>query len=93
MRSTRWLQTAADDLASIVEFISDRNLQAAAELADRLLADAEMLSQLPAFYRPGRAAGTREFVSHPNFILIYRLVEDAVEILNVVHARQQYPKR
>lgn len=92
MRVTRWLQTAADDLAAIVEFISQRNPLAAAELADRLLSDAELLSQLPALYRPGRVPGTREFVSHPNFILIYRVLEDAVEILNVVHSRQQYPK-
>lgn len=91
MRGTRWLPAAADDLVAIVEFISKRNPAAATDLAERLLADAEMLSQLPALYRPGRVTGTREFVSHPNYIFIYRVTSDAVEILNVVHSRQQYP--
>jgi plasmid stabilization system protein ParE len=80
-----------DDLSAIVDFIRERNPAAARLLAERLLADAEMLSQLPALYRPGRVPGTREFVSHPNYILIYRLVDGAIEILNVVHSRQQYP--
>jgi len=36
-------------------------------------------------------AGTREAVVHPNYILIYRVLDDRVEVVNVVHARQQYP--
>ena len=92
MRETRWLPSASDDLVAILEFISGRNPAAATDLAERLLTDAELLSQLPALYRPGRVPGTREFVSHPNYILIYRVIGDAVEILNVVHSRQQYPR-
>jgi toxin ParE1/3/4 len=34
--------------------------------------------------------GTREAVVHPNYILIYRVTADAVEIVNLVHARQRY---
>lgn len=30
-------------------------------------------------------------VSHPNYILVYRHTVLAIEILNVLHARQQYP--
>ena len=90
--STRWLPAAAQDLADIIEYINDRNPRAAAALADRLLSDAEMLSQLPAMYRPGRVPGTREFVSHPNYILIYRVLSDGVEILSVVHSREQFPR-
>jgi plasmid stabilization system protein ParE len=40
----------------------------------------------------GRVAGTHEFVSHPNYIIVYRRTLIAVEILNIVHSRQQYPK-
>lgn len=92
MSVTRWLPAAADDLAAIIAYISERNPAAAAAMADRLLTDAELLSQLPALYRPGRIPGTREFVSHPNYLLVYRVLGDAVEILNVVHTRQQFPK-
>ncbi|MDQ0837450.1 plasmid stabilization system protein ParE [Sphingomonas faeni] len=45
----------------------------------------------PFMYRPGRADGTREAVIRPNYLLIYRLVLDTVEIVNVVHARRDYP--
>jgi hypothetical protein len=30
-------------------------------------------------------------VAHPNDIVVYRVTNDATEIINVPHARQQYP--
>jgi len=42
-------------------------------------------------HRRGRVAGTHEFVSHPNYVLVYRRTLELVEVLSVVHARQQYP--
>jgi toxin ParE1/3/4 len=30
-------------------------------------------------------------VIHPNYILIYRVTDAAIEILALIHARQQYP--
>jgi plasmid stabilization system protein ParE len=30
-------------------------------------------------------------VVHPNYILVYRVSEDAVIIVSVLHARQNYP--
>ena len=44
----------------------------------------------PYLYRPGRVAGTREAVVHPNYILVYR-VRETIEILAVLHARRRYP--
>jgi toxin ParE1/3/4 len=43
-------------------------------------------------YRRGRVAGTHEFVSHPNYVIVYRRTLTAIEILNVAHSRQEYPK-
>jgi len=34
--------------------------------------------------------GTREAIVHPNYILVYR-VGETIDILAVLHARQQYP--
>lgn len=51
---------------------------------------AEQLPANPYIFRPGRVPGTREAVVHPNYILVYRVAQ-AIEILGVLHARQQYP--
>jgi len=45
----------------------------------------------PDLYRVGRVDGTREMVVHPNYIVIYRVRPDHVEILAVLHARRRYP--
>jgi toxin ParE1/3/4 len=42
-------------------------------------------------FRSGRIPGTREALVHPNYILNYRVTAEAVEIVALVHARQQYP--
>lgn len=86
-----WLDTAVADLATITAYIADRNPAAALKLHARLQEDADLLGELPAVYRRGPVPGTRQFISHPNYILIYRVTTIAVEILNVVHSRQQYP--
>jgi len=86
-----WLETARTDLRSILDFISDHNLTAARELNERLQSCTERLAELPYLGRPGRLPGTRETVVHPNYILVYRVTEDAVEIVSVLHTRRQYP--
>jgi toxin ParE1/3/4 len=86
-----WRARALSDLETILSFIADRNLAA----ADGLLAAIEIctarLPEHPYLYRAGRVDGTREAVVHPNYIVIYRVDADAIEIVNIVHARQQYP--
>ncbi len=86
-----WLDCALQDLQAITEFIAESNPIAAQQLVDRLTEDADSLGVLPVRYRRGRIAGTHELVSHPNYILVYRHTVVVIEILNVIHARQQYP--
>jgi addiction module RelE/StbE family toxin len=86
-----WRARALDDLEAIIGYISDRDRGAATRLFDAIEACAERLPHHPYMYRPGRVAGTREAVVHPNYILIYRVADDAVEIVSLVHARQRYP--
>lgn len=52
---------------------------------------AERLPEHPFLYRPGRTEGMREAVVHPNYILIYQVTAEAVEIVNVIHSRRRYP--
>ena len=52
---------------------------------------AERHAPTSAHVSPGRVPGTREAVVHPNYILVYRVTAEAVEILRLMHARQRYP--
>ena len=45
----------------------------------------------PRIYREGRVSGTREFIVHPNYVVVYRIALDAVWIVNVIHSARQYP--
>jgi plasmid stabilization system protein ParE len=86
-----WRAGALDDLDDILTYIAERDIGAAERLYPAIEACAERLPEQPFMFRPGRVPGTREAVVHPNYILIYRVTTDAVEIVNLVHARQRYP--
>lgn len=85
-----WNPVARASLWTILDFIGERNVFAAQDLYDAIANATEALPKHPDLYRPGRVAGTREMVVHPNYIGVYR-VTSGIEILNVLHARQQYP--
>lgn len=86
-----WGARALGDLLGIIDFVAERNLNAAERLQDAIEQTAERLPAHSYLFRPGRVAGTREAIVHPNYILIYRVGDGSVEILAVVHSRQQYP--
>jgi len=86
-----WRDGARADVRAIFDYIAERDLAAAVRLREAIHACAERLPAHPLMYRPGRVDGTREAVVHPNYILVYRVTGEAVEILNVVHTRRQYP--
>lgn len=85
-----WLEEALDDLEGIIDFIEMHNPSAAARLGGAIRNTAERLPDHPYMYRTGRVPGTREALITPNYILVYR-VTDAIEIMAVLHTRQQYP--
>lgn len=86
-----WRPAAQDDLLQIITYIADRNAKAALDLQAAIEACAERLPDHPFLYRRGRVEGMREAVVHPNYILIYRVGRDVIEIVSVVHARREYP--
>ena len=85
-----WRPLARAQLGEILDYIGDRNIVAASELYQNIQAATSALPQHPYLYRFGRVPGTREIVVHPNYLVVYR-VTDRIEILTVLHARQQYP--
>lgn len=86
-----WLDEALQDLAVITTYIAQRSTTAANKINDNIFQCADMLGEHPLLFRPGRVAGTREMVVHPNYILVFRVTVSSVEILNVLHSRQAYP--
>jgi addiction module RelE/StbE family toxin len=86
-----WLERALEDQDTILDYIADRNEAAADDLYSAIEACSQRILKHPFMYRAGRAPGTREAVVHPNYILIYRVTDQAVELIKLVHTRQQYP--
>lgn len=86
-----WRAEAQTDLAAILEYIAERNPQSALDLYNDIERVVSQLPQHPYLYRLGRVSGTRELVAHPNYIVVYRVSATAIEIVSILHSRQQYP--
>lgn len=86
-----WTDDAKLDLKDIIAYIDDKNPKAADDLQYQIFNTIEQLTQHPFLYRVGKIATTREIVIHPNYIIVYEVTSTDIKILNVLHARQQYP--
>ncbi len=91
VQSVQWSEEATTDLVEIVDYIEQRNALAAHSLHAAIVQAAENLPHMPYLFRPGRVAGTREHVVHPNYIMVYQVGADVIDVLRVLHSRQQYP--
>jgi len=91
-----WRPMAEADLASIIDYIG-RDNPARAEAFGREMRNKTLsLAQNPKMGRTGRPgipAYVRELVVHRNYIIFYRVIEQAttVEVLRMKHAAQQMP--
>jgi toxin ParE1/3/4 len=87
-----WRAQASADLLEIVAHIADDNPDAAQELKDEIAAKADKLPDAPRLYKASvRVKGLRELIVRSNYIVLYRESPELVEIVNVVHARRQWP--
>lgn len=76
----------------ILAEIADENPDAAQLLMDEIEAKVGALPDHPRLYKLSpRVKGQREMVIRPNYVLFYRETPELVEIVNVVHARRQWP--
>jgi toxin ParE1/3/4 len=86
-----WTRPARVDRREIFEFIAADNLRAACKM-DMIFAEkAAILTRFPELGRPGRVPGTRELLAHRHYFLIYRIREDEVQILRLLHTSRQWP--
>ncbi|MBN9533845.1 MAG: type II toxin-antitoxin system RelE/ParE family toxin [Alphaproteobacteria bacterium] len=87
-------EEAGNDLETIREYIARDSPAAAGRVAAMLLSGLSLLANHPHLGRPGRVAGTREFVfSNLPYIGVYRVHENIglIEVLRIVHTARYYP--
>lgn len=87
----RWRPMALADRETIMNHIAEDNVTVAIELDQEFEAKAEIARQHPTLYKAGRVKGTRELVVRPNYVMVYRVLPDAVEVLRVLHTALQWP--
>lgn len=88
----RWTRRAVLALTSIRDTIAKDNVSATEDLWIRVRSYVEtMLMSHPLIGRPGRVTGTRESVVHRNYIIVYRVTGDVIEILTMRHVAQKWP--
>lgn len=91
MLLVKWRSQAIAALAEIIDYVEQYNPIAASELHHTIVTAAEDLSLMPYKFRKGRLPATREMVVHPNYVVVYQITE-CVEVIDVLHTSQQYPK-
>ena len=88
-----WSEQAVSDLKGISEHIErDRSLQTANRIARTIYDSIQTLRRVPYRGRYGRLEDTRELVV-PGlpWIVVYRVSDPRVVILNIVHGAQRWP--
>ena len=88
----RWTSIALSDLNSAFEFISADKPDAVKATVMKVLDGIEQLKNFPESGRPGRVKGTRELVvSTTPYVIAYRIKENHLEILSILHTSQKWP--
>ncbi|WP_337048008.1 type II toxin-antitoxin system RelE/ParE family toxin [Serratia liquefaciens] len=88
----KWTDPAIADRMAIYDYLASKDPIAAAEIDALISAAASQLSRNPSSGKVGRVSGTREWVIHHFYLLIYEVKNDLLIILAVVHSRRQWPK-
>jgi toxin ParE1/3/4 len=87
----QWTRTAAIQFERAHEFIRRDNPEAADRQIELVKASVQRISIFPMMGRSGMRAGTREFaVPGTPYIVVYRVREERIEILAVLHGAQNW---
>jgi len=89
-----WTVGASQNLQQIADYIAQDKPDAAVNTVLSIVEVVELLVQNPALGRAGRVVGTRELIiSNVPYIVPYRIKNDCIEILRVLHSSMQWPKK
>lgn len=88
VRRLRWTRRALRRLDEIAAFIAQDNPPRATSFVFELRDKMNLLREHP-LGRPGRVFGTKEMVLHKHYVAVYRVKDDEVQILTVLHTAQK----
>ena len=81
-------------LEEIRDWIAKDDPAAASRVVQRIRHAVHKLAEAPGIGRSGRVPGTRELVvSSTPYIVPYRVKNDVIEIITVLHGAQRWPDR
>ncbi|VAW93182.1 Death on curing protein, Doc toxin [hydrothermal vent metagenome] len=93
MMKVVWFKMAVRDLEWVKDYIIQDNPEAAQKLVLRIKDAVSLLSEQPGMGRLGRVPNTKELViDHTPYILPYRVRDNRIEILRVLHATRRWPQ-
>jgi toxin ParE1/3/4 len=88
-----WTRRATLDLAEIRLYIARNNPAAASRVAARIGQAVARLVDHPNLGRSGREMGTRELVvTRTRYVVAYRIDQESVTVLAVIHGARQWPR-
>lgn len=91
MRRVRWVEQAQADLVRITDYYAAAAPDFTESLLDRIEALAGLLASYPEIGAALSGTGVRKVsVRGTRYLLFYRVTPDAIEILRVYHARQDW---
>jgi addiction module RelE/StbE family toxin len=89
-----WLELALTSLHAEADYIGNDSPDAADRFIETIFAPVDRLAKYPASGRPGRVLGTRELVVPGTpYIVPYRIRENRVEVLLVLHGARKWPRK
>ena len=87
----KWMPGAITQREHIIAFIAEDNIDAAIHLDETIDTKCARLVEYPLSGRAGRVPETRELIVHPNYLVVYRVAEDTLEVVALLHAAQRWP--
>ena len=91
MRTLRWEAEARRQYRDTLTYIASHDAVAAERLGKAIKAKLDLLTRFAEVGRPGRVSRTRELIVHPNYIVIYAIRRNTIDVIRFLHARQLYP--
>ncbi|WP_370655060.1 type II toxin-antitoxin system RelE/ParE family toxin [Hydrogenophaga sp.] len=84
------MRTALRSVDEIAAYIALDNPTRATSFVAELRQSTDRLACFPGIDRAGRVPGTRELVIHKNYLAIYRVRHEDVEILRIHHVARLF---